>query len=159
MTKKLIFVLLLFGYGAFFYFITFSGEIRFLKISSGLLSFRNFSYNIWTYTNADEEYDQERRNKVRNITNYNLNTEFRFQMFNDTKKFGKGFDKKWNVYLNETNLLNVPIVDDETVLNSSPVITTGFNSQCYGRAQGLFNSLRKLYNDTKIVYVYDLGLR
>lgn len=69
-------------------------------------------------------------------------------------------NKKWNIYLNELNLLDIRNIDDEKVLLSEPIIATAISSNHVKKFLNLLTSLsyicKRKWNH--IVYVYDLGV-
>lgn len=100
----------------------------------------------------------------------NDNSSLKFQKLLDTRfsfncssgnvtYYGKRFDKKWNYYLHNLNLLDVQTDDDEKVFNSSPVIVTAISSNHFRESFNLLKSISNVYQNKKMVYVYDLGLR
>lgn len=93
--------------------------------------------------------------------NFNtLDTEFRLlDLFGNASFHAIPFDKKWNIYLKRVKLLNVAKVSDEEIFKSVPIIGTAISSNHFRELQRMLRSLSNVYNNTKLVYVYDLGLQ
>lgn len=69
------------------------------------------------------------------------------------------FNTSWNRILEELNLLNVKITDDKTVFSSFPVIGTAISSNHLGPYKEFLQTVENFYNNTKLIYLYDLGLK
>lgn len=79
--------------------------------------------------------------------------------YNNVEYVGLPFNKSWNKYLQNFRLLHIEQVDDASVLLSQPVHVTAFSDNHYHEAKSMMNYLIQRYNGTRILYLYDLGLR
>lgn len=96
----------------------------------------------------------------KNTCDNNFEIHFRFTtVLENVSMVGKTFDTRWNVYLSKLDLLNLDTVDDRQVLNSEPIIVTAVSSNHFREVLNLLYSLSVLYNGSRIIYIYDLGLR
>lgn len=78
--------------------------------------------------------------------------------FDKVSNHGIPFDTKWNIYLDKFDLLNIKNINSNVVLSSTPVIGTAVSSNHFSEILSLLKSLTVVYKDTKMVYIYDLGL-
>lgn len=90
----------------------------------------------------------------------NLKTSFRLMnTFDKVSNHGIPFDIKWNVYLEEFDLLNVKNINSTAVLSSTPIIGTAVSTNHFYEFGFLIRSLAAVHNNTKMLYIYDLGMR
>lgn len=118
--------------------------------------------NFYLYNpSSDHATNNDIFNEFKNDPDFSQIDQFTFSF----KKYymrnifrGRPFDKKWNPFLVDLDLFNVTNVDDETVLQSSPVVVTAFSSNHFENGIQFLDSFRKIY-DLKMVYIYDIGLK
>lgn len=86
--------------------------------------------------------------------------DFQFsRKYKDETYVGKRFDKKWDKYLAQLDLLDAKPTDEKKILHSRPVIISAFSNNHYGEARTMIKYIEELYNYTKILYIYDLGMK
>lgn len=109
----------------------------------------------WNYINDSEIilYNE--------YTNASLREEL--TKFNNQLQNGRPFDRRWNIYLHEFNLLEINNVDDEQVMKSEPIICTAASSgRTFLEVFVLLDTISAVFQQNRksgVVYLYDLGLK
>lgn len=90
------------------------------------------------------------------------NRQFKFILENDIYNESyhvAAFSTRWNVILDDLNLLNVKTLNDEEVFSSTPVIVTAISSNHIVPYKRFLQVFENVYNNNKLIYLYDLGLK
>lgn len=91
---------------------------------------------------------------------FRLDDQIQFRKcYNNVEYIGLPFSKEWNKYLQNFGLLNVDDINKSYILASEPVYVAAFSDNHYNEAKSMLDYLSQWYNGTKILYLYDLGLR